>query len=260
MGATWYYNQVDFHLPGERYSRFEVIGSTIIQGKECMIVTGICGCAVEIGSYIYEEDDRIFVYDFMHEDFILLYDFNLVAGDTLIYYSPAFGETFFVIDSVTTTMIVDQEVRVQHIRQDGESLFYFGEVIFEFLGSALCMYPQHAACDPWTGGIRCYEDEYFGQINFHPMQRPCDYITSRTDDAHDAMFVAYPNPAYGYIRFESDQKIARVELLSVQTGNIVLRVDSPGMRIETSDLPPGVYIIRGILSKGEMYISRIVLH
>ena len=83
VGATWYYNQIIL-LQGETYVQFEVTGDTILQGKNCKILSGGCSCAAPgPGGYFYQEGDKVYAYDAEADSFRVFYDFTLEAGDTI---------------------------------------------------------------------------------------------------------------------------------------------------------------------------------
>jgi hypothetical protein len=117
LGASWYYNQVIL-LEGETYSYFEVTDEVFINGKVCKIISGSCNCTMPgIGGYFYQEGDKIYLYNpGLSDSLKLLYDFTLVAGDTLIVKGDSsFGDGKFLIDSIAFMQFGSETLRVQYL-------------------------------------------------------------------------------------------------------------------------------------------------
>jgi len=262
-GASWHYNQVILG-EGETYSYFEITGDTLIQGKDCKIISGYCSCGVpNVGRFLYEEGGKVYAYDDEADTFRILYDFTLVAGDTLVFEGDpkAAGDGIFLIDSITYIQAGSLNLKVQHIT----SLSFYvawGDQIIERIGSSLCLYPQNAVCDPLTGGLRCYEDPQIGLINFQNPERPCDYITTGTNEPTEAPYVnVYPNPTTGAFRIESKQIIKKIELLNslsilsyqnIGTGTTYAEIDMGSM-------PPGLYYLKVTTSNNNLVVKPIII-
>ena len=263
LGASWYYNQIIL-FNGESYRYFEVTGETVIQGKNCKIITGSCSCGVSgYGGYVYEEDDKVFTFDSDAGTFKLLYDFNLVVGDTLKLetYASSGEDALFLIDSITFIQLDTLQLRVQHLTQ--LSLFVgLGNKIIERIGSDVCMYPQSTVCDPSTGGLRCYEDAELGLINFQSPERPCDYITSAVPEMEEKEIKIFPNPSTGILHIESDKSIEKIELFN-SVFNPCYTLNNPDLsnaEINLESLPLGVYILRISTHNKSVFFKRIILH
>ncbi len=264
-GASWYYNQI-VGDQGEAYSFFEVIGDTIIQGKACKEINGGCSCGIPgVGSFIYEEEDKVFAYNNEADTFRLLYDFNLLPGDTLIFKGDPLGagDGLFLIDSITFFQVDVLNLRVQHI---SELPPYFvtlgGNQIIERIGSNGCLFPQDGVCDPLTGGLRCYEDSETGLINFQNPERPCDYISTGTTEILDEPYMnVYPNPTTSAFHIDSKQTIEKIELfnslsiLSYQN----LSVSNDHIEVDVGFLPPGFYFLKATTSDNNFIVKPVII-
>ena len=261
IGANWYYNQVDWLLMGETFQYFEVIGDTTIQNKYCRAIEGICQCS-ELGSvnYLHVDGEQVYYYDGANEVFRILYDFSLAPGDTLRYFSENFGETKYVLDSISVLVVNGYPLRVQHF-QYVEGILELGTTVYELIGSFGCLYPQIGVCDPDTGGLRCYEDSIIGLQKFIDIDIPCDHITSSTKDVNRISVRVYPSPAEDYVIVESPMRISMLELINIQTGHLVFHstCSQYGCRIERNSVPPGTYVIRVMLEDNSIQQTKVVM-
>jgi hypothetical protein len=263
VGATWYYNQIIL-LQGESYVQFEVTGDTILQGKSCKIVSGGCSCSAPgAGSYFYQEGDKVYAYHAATDSFRVFYDFTLEAGDTIVFEGDPLvgGNGYFLVDSVTTMQFGSETRRVQHLSHLAFDIVW-GNKIIEGIGSNGCMYPQVSFCDPLTGGLRCYEDEEIGLINFQVPERSCTYITSDVKDpAVSLLLKIYPNPATDYIRIQSDEPIQQLTLFN-NLGMTVYQsasVNHTEVDIEVHSIPGGLYWLRAMVGdQGVVYKAVVV--
>ncbi|MFI5406525.1 MAG: T9SS type A sorting domain-containing protein, partial [Nitrososphaerales archaeon] len=264
IGASWYYNQI-IMLEGETYSFFEVTDEIMINGKTCKIISGSCNCSVPgAGGYFYQEGDKIYLYNPESLDSLkILYDFTLVAGDTLTFKGDSLigGDGKFLIDSVTLMQFGSETLRVQHLTHLNFGIAW-GNKIIERIGSNGCMYPQVSFCDPGTGGLRCYEDEQTGLINFQIPLRPCNYTTTAIDDPSLAPVIKlYPNPATHVVHIQSEKPIESLTLFN----NLAILVyqhssiHNTEIEFDVHSLPTGVYHIQFILSDHQIVRRTIVI-
>ena len=261
-GASWYYNQ-SIVGSGNTYRHLEVTGDTIIQGKNCKVITGVCQCSFyESENFLFEEGERIYIFSHQADSFRLLYDFNLLPGDTLIYRGDEGieGDGYFLLDSITFFQAGSQQLRVQHITWLDGYLQYGNEII-ERIGAVGCLYPVIWICDPGTAGLRCYEDSEIGLINFQVPEVPCDYISSTSNAERSNTLKVYPNPTSGILNFEADQEIKKIELfnsISVQNyeyPNIFKRYNE----INIEFLSPGIYFLKVTTGDNQTIHKTIVL-
>lgn len=262
VGASWYYSQTIL-FQGESYVRFEVTGETTINGKTCKVISGNCNCGVSnAGGNLYQEGDKIYTYDAGADTFRLLYDFTLEAGDTLFYHidDPWVTDGMFLIDSITTMQFGSDTLRVQHITHLAYDVVW-GNKIIERIGSSGCLYPQISFCDPGTGGLRCYEDQEIGLINFQVPERPCDYISVSTGQVGPEKCNIYPNPTTDVLHIETDLPIDKIELInSVSLRSPVTSVIfNSYAEMDTGLLPPGMYYLKIFYGDGHVRISPVVL-
>lgn len=262
VGASWYYNQVIL-LQGETYVHFEVIGDTIIQGKNCKIISGSCNCVVPgVGSIVYQEGDKIYSYNSEPDTFRLLYDFTLEPGDTLIFEGDpdVGGDGYYLIDSITTIQVGSQTLRVQHITHLAFDVVW-GDIIIERIGSNGCLYPVIGFCDPSTGGLRCYEDAETGLINFQTPPRSCTYVTGIDDPLAVPDVKIFPNPATYILNIQSENPIEQITLFN-NLGIPVLRNAFDGQTafdLEVYLMPPGMYYVHIVLTDHQVVRRSVII-
>src|SRR5687768_5761573 len=167
----------------------------MILGQTTKIIRGLCQCST-FGdlNYLYEENDRIYIYEAEADSFQVLYDFNLVAGDTITVIDDFEGNSYFLIDSITTFQAGALALRIQHIHLI-EGIHQLGTKIYERIGSNGCLYPVITICDPGTGGLRCYEDDETGLLNFQVPEIVCDSVSAVNGAETMSTIKVYPSPA-----------------------------------------------------------------
>lgn len=263
MGATWYYNQIIL-LQGETYVHFEVTGDTILQGKNCKIISGSCACSAPgAGGYFYQDGDKVYAYHGETDSFRVFYDFTLVAGDTIVFEGDSLvgGNGYFLIDSITTMQFGSETRRVQHLTHLDFDIVW-GNKIIEGIGSNGCMYPQVSFCDPATGGLRCYEDDQIGLINFQVPERSCTYITSDVKDpVSSPVLKLYPNPATDYIHIQSEETIQKLTIFN-NLGMTVYQsasVNNTEVDVEVHSIPGGLYWLRAVVGDSQVVYRSVVV-
>ena len=261
-GASWYYNQIIL-FQGETYNYFEVTGDTTILGKACKIISGGCSCGIpNVGGFLYEEDDKVYAYNNDADSFRVLYDFNLVVGDTLIFEGDpeGAGDGMFLIDSITYIQLGPLNLRVQHITH----LSFFvvwGDKIIERIGSNGCLYPQDGVCDPLTGGLRCYEDPEIGLINFQDPPRPCDYNSTAITPVEVKRLEVYPNPVSDILYIESEKVIKEIEIYNMLSTQYAYskRPYNTNAELNIEGLPVGIYFLKILTNDNQISIQRILI-
>ncbi len=252
-GARWIYVQDDFIPDGiDEYREFLKTGDTLILGRSCAVISesltivrdGDVRRSFFQDFYLHYSDRKIDVYDPSDEQFHDLYDFTLVAGDTLRSYCM-YGRdyTYVIIDSVTSLIIDEVEYAVQHITSLYLSSCDMNGTIIEKIGSDKYLFPRFGAADPAPGGfLRCYNDD---ELNY-PEDMVCE-ITVSTSNPDALSFSASPNPVLDELvvsgaRFESAEIYDMRGVL--QRSIDLLESSTESATIDMSGLVPGIYVIR----------------
>jgi hypothetical protein len=91
-GTKWWYFGGD-PLYGPRQMILEAVGEEIFEGQLSQKIertdVDFSGNAISNGSfYAYQQNDSVFVYNEMWQDYILMFDYTAEVGDTLILHNP----------------------------------------------------------------------------------------------------------------------------------------------------------------------------
>lgn len=146
--------------------------------------------------YIYDDSNRVFVYDSTYNSFYMLYDFNADAGDTItvqdsIFYAHC-NNTFpynvfqYRINSVNDTIINGISLKAQTVSTTQNSEWYITDpynpqgyypIILEKIGSFKFLFGVGDFVEGSVSYLRCYEDT---SISYHapdwPNSSPCNYL------------------------------------------------------------------------------------
>jgi hypothetical protein len=266
VGAKYYHSVADF-MPGGGNSPYsvhvsEVIGDTVIGGKNCRILMTIspaCNDGFPI-QFTYEEEGRVYFYDTFNEEFNLLYDFNKGPGESWlvpICFSDFHCERdsiMVLVDSVTHTPVNGLELRTQHVSIDMPDFApgaYPQGKIYQGIGNAPVLYFYFGACaltvDFFIHTFNCYESPTHGIFNFVGGQ-PCGVYTA-VGEAQAAVeqLRLYPNPARESLSVELPEG-GRGQLALYDAQGRLLKTQSLDNVPETwpldvSALPAGMYLL-----------------
>lgn len=268
MGATWHYTEAMAFSGNVFFLKTWVEKDTVINGIACKKFLRnkqlFCDNQNEI-EYAFERNVSVFLYMPEFNDFKLFYDFNMSAGDTLLF--PLRDASFFpeldtfrvIVDSVETRVINGQTLKVQFVRYELigehwtstrsdmaiEKIGFFNNLFYyyrEFAGS----------CDGnFSRGLRCYEDSVLGLFETG-IADSCNQRrrgnTSLEEIALGKELVVYPNPilngSFLNIPILENQTELELSLYSPIGQLIFKRVECGSGGIEIpSHLPKGQYRI-----------------
>jgi hypothetical protein len=268
VGAVWHYTKHIFPPKGVVYEKnfmtVECTGDTLINGKLCSVLLKsdhtTCSDMEEL-SFIYEENKRVYWYVPLLDEFTLLYDFNLEAGDSWEVISTIENTDtclrLITVDSVSFISVNDETLKVMHVK--GAWMEYFGTITERF-GHSEYMFPWPYGCligdtlavDCWGNLItelRCYEDNSFG---FY--QRwdsiDCDAVIPvglQKFETHGSRIKVYPTISNGHLTVEmADPLPFDYRIISI-TGVVIRqeRIDNPGQTIvlDVQNLTSGMYLL-----------------
>lgn len=261
VGASWTYNQVIL-FEGNTSVSFEVTRDEMINGKLCKELTGQCTCSPVNATYVYEEEGRVYRYDQELDSFFLLYDFNLVAGDTLVISAGSLfnDQGQYIIDSVSTVNYNGEELRVQHITTLNWHVT-LGSKLIEKIGSNECFFPQIGFCDPGTGGIICYEDQNLGLVHFQP-GLPCNMVsTLEENNSNSGIVTITPNPVVDRIKIQPHLPIKTINLMD-SSGKQIVQMKTSAQdeyTMDVSGLVQGIYYLQVIAQNGSDQVIKIAI-
>ena len=252
MGAIWYYNVVDPFGPGITYTRYEVTGDTVIQDKNCSIITGDMSVWESFPGnldciYTYEENGKVYIWDPFASQFCLMYDFSLVAGQS--YQTSWNGCQSENTISATGTQTING-ISLSTYTLAGSSTEFV-----HYIGEMSSLFPYNFNyCDtimydgPFIQGLRCYDDPVIGHYETG-LAPYCDYVLGIENPEKETLIRLSPNPGSNTLYIQTSLKDAKFELYDI-TGRQVMKrsINKVNTTINTSALLPGMYFYRFTLN------------
>jgi len=251
VGAKWYYSELNFALKVVPHI-MESVSKENYQGKWCskLVVHWPSIGPLPSPTYVYTQNDTVFFYSTVTNQFEILYDFTAEVGDTwvvggVLSYdnlgNPLYSDTIKV-DSISSLAINGGSMKVWHI---SHGKFYdWGRRIFEKVGNESLFAPKFAMWELQVWNLRCFETP---DTSFYFVPYPCDttYSTISTTNAPNVAdgIAISPNPFHEVLYIRTEPLSAPGTLLLFNhIGNVVHRQKFSGsVKIETTSLPAGIY-------------------
>jgi hypothetical protein len=268
VGAVWHYTNHILPPKGFVYEKnfmtVECTGDTIINGKLCSVLlkSDHTTCSdKEERSFVYEESNKVYWYVPLLDEFTLLYDFNLDAGDSWEVISTIENTDtclrLIEVDSVSFISVNNETLKVMHVK--GAWMEYFGTITERF-GHSEYMFPWPNGCligdtlavDCWGNLItelRCYEDDSFG---FY--QRwdsiDCDAVFPvglQEFETHVSRINVYPTLTNGFLTIEIAESTPFEYRIISSVGEVIgsERMENPGQvtLLNVQHLGRGMYLL-----------------
>ncbi len=209
LGAKWYFIEESCDPSNNTFFtyEYEVKEDSTILGKYCTkvrsgVCTGFPSCENEYFSY--QEGDKVYLYDNLLNDFQMLYDFSLQAGES---YQLAVCEQAWGVDSVTVMVnaVVPDLVEYQVVTITSNVPIWWSPIdaiIFKGIGTAgenPLLFPLECITvgEPcFITNITCYETPDAGV--FQVYGDAC--APSSTDESYKQPTInVFPNPTNGIV-------------------------------------------------------------
>ncbi len=252
LGAKWYYS----HTPWSYPLRIEPViveaaKDTIILNKNCRKLNA------QGNKYLFSEGNKVFLYNEFSNIFIKIYDFDLLAGDTLRFqYGWDSSFSHYVIDSIGYTTINSKLRKIQYISTPFtfENTWIFYGYNIEGIGNSKYLFPQFALADPIISvGLRCYEDSVIGYYNTGLLSVCDSVILLGVNETDPETIKIYPNPASEFIQIDNIVGLITADIYSID-GKLQKTADlSDKTTIKINDLAKGIYLLRLQNEKGVIY-------
>jgi hypothetical protein len=214
LGAKWYYNEW-FDAPSPLGSLVPHIvtveGKELYHGKMCSKLVGVghnlltqyewtTVISVPDTLFVHSQQDSVFFYSQLSEQFELLYDFGAQPGESWTIgglgslSSPTNMDSLRVtVDSIGQIDIGGSARRIQYVSFPGIP-FDWGFSIIEGIGNTGFLTPDWGLAEGGPVGLRCYEDIH---SELHLVEAPCDEVViySGLDDyKQQTQAILSPNP------------------------------------------------------------------
>ncbi|MBK7173575.1 MAG: T9SS type A sorting domain-containing protein [Bacteroidales bacterium] len=271
--ATWNFDytqaQCMFGFGFEEYS-ITLSGDTTINGTSCQKLTvpfvdfsslGSCSPYNTPGykGAIREDEQQRKVYFIAPSETTeqLLYDFNLLLGDTIQGVLSTFTFSPAIVESIDSVKIGETYRKSWNINN------WYGISIIEGLGSSFGLIQPTPGyiTDASTFVLNCFRQD---GITLYPDNTiPCGLITSipifNNCDDHCKVF---PNPSKGSFTIwqESGESLENVFIVNMP-GNIVFQrseIQSPNLTI--NGITPGIYLLQVVKDKRLQSVQKIIIY
>ncbi len=266
VGATWTYKL--FWIQGTNFPTLTSSKDTIVNNKVCKFLEGYLSCTY-ITPIVYEENGQVFYYDEIGDDFFLLYDFNLNAGESWTIHVPnswlGLDSIVYIVDSVGTFTYNGNILKTQYVHpleNYGVSFSGGSDIIYENIGSGNNFFLQSHVCDPVTGPLRCYDDENVGLIKFVPEDTPCNSFGSSVENKINSKEInIYPNPFNDYIFIDTELSVQKIKIFNAQ-GVLIQEENNfnwnQKIELKNKHLVQGLYFVEIILEDDSKVIQKLM--
>ncbi|MDO9511135.1 MAG: T9SS type A sorting domain-containing protein [Bacteroidales bacterium] len=221
QGALWYYGYAN--VGGAGYVTIKYKNDTTIGGQTCQLLQkklhytdgSSGGTTVQVigNAYTYFQDDVVFTWDNLENDFDTLYYFGAKPGDiwnvslspqsqsNITITAEALGRGNRNIDGQLYRWI---NVQYQFVGNSAGTVYYSDTVYTKFGHTGTYMFPAdwyYSLTDGNEGGaFRCYSDDITPLFNHNPLIS-CDYTTA-IEEHSLSDYSVFPNPFKDILRIE----------------------------------------------------------
>lgn len=278
LGSEWYFNgNQDGPCPGVcSYVHIESVEDSTINGKTCHKLLSKHKWHQDIvqeytypAMFVHEQSDSVFLWSPNRQNFLLLYIFNVNAGDTLTLDIPLFidsnpsGDSIYqmVIDSVTNSILDGQIIKTYNFSSN--TVVGFGNTYMDKIGNLSWFFPRNGMILEAGYGLRCYSDS---QIDTSLVSFPCDSLWNMFSSINNYNWIdkikVFPNPTNSSISIFTKGMNATectIKIFNLH-GNINMQAETnqPSQTLDVSDLKPGLYIYE-IESKGHFHRDKLII-
>lgn len=276
-GAQWTYEiQTDWSPPAFLVPfTINYTGDTIINNINCKILAGgNLPCANgPMGdneeTYTYEENGKVFLYDYGINDFHLLADFNAQVGDQWSFSHPSFDPWVVQLDSISVMQLNGFDLKVLHLSRGAsiEQLYPITPFV-ERIGPLGYLYFDwiNPACDevPYVRQMRCYSDDSIGLVQIFDEDYDCmDSVTiyyNSLDDCCDETVSLFPNPFHTTLNLSISENISGFLRIIDINGGLVYQdnVQADLASMNLSHLSAGVYFLEIRSGKHKPVLKKIL--
>lgn len=241
IGTTWTYHKSD--PDGFSPISISLLADTVVNGINAKYINGNCACCIAETEFVYEESNRVYRHDSETNEFYLLYDFNLGAGETwdvylgTDYLGTEWGYVTFIVDSVGTKIFDGQPYEIQY-NHSVNNVAWFGSYIIKGIGGTAGLFPENGICH-WPNALRCYGSPGLGDLNFSeeilgfPQDIPCDSSFTSVAQPVDSI--------YGYVFEDFDFDCHKDDFENIGYEGWTVRFDEIEFPVEVTTDASGYY-------------------
>lgn len=265
VGTKWTYSASDNIPPPAHWQPFYLFANAeeMYNGHLCRKITSSSFCTLPDPCYIYDQNDTVYFYSHITEQFEFLYDFKAQAGDVWeikgLPGSSNNGMNYtckIVIDSVVNRNFNGTSLKVWHFTNDPQ-VFDWGNEIIEGFGACFLM-PSLALYEQRICGARCIESPGVFQKYF---DYDCDEIiievaVNEPGNSSGTPKV-FPSPATTTVNLNWAEPASTTVSVFDLTGRLMWQAsvsEVTDYQINVADFPEGVYFL-----KTDQTVSRFVV-
>jgi len=264
VGAVWYYD-VKFPFTSQvTYHTFTVERDTIINQIPSKVLIKRSAEDTIINTYFtYENNGQVYFYNEVIDDFVLLYDFNLLPGQQ--YTSMVDSCSYQIFIDSTALLIIDTHTFAMQYLNTSALSGMMGPVV-KNIGHLRTLLPDKSFfCDGIIvenyhyDGLRCYVDPTGIHINFGIA--PSCIFTSIAAVKEISDIRIFPNPARDrlQIEIENSSEIAVITIFNLQGKQLLDLATAHSTTIDLSAYPAGLYFLR-VKKEDVVFTKKIVKH
>jgi hypothetical protein len=221
--------------------------------------------------YMYADSDR--VYQWINNEFVILYDFTVQVGDTIPLYLSDYDSTTINCDSTGIGIVTEiglETINGQLLRYYSMTIFsqptvvLFGKIIEKIgntdtqtSGDILNYFFSQQTCDfiDIRGPFRCYSDNNFSTFSNPDYENNCDFLLAINEIKGEAFeFAVHPNPVSTQITvsFQVENNVFFSIKVFTLAGKELMHLTElyDQESIDVSNLNSGMYIIQVELDNG----------
>lgn len=280
IGAKWWFSSYCLYNLDCGYFTMTSTKDTLIENKSARIIEidtfGGEGWSMDATPLIvYTNDNKVYNFDRINNEFYVLYDFGLQAGDTLTiqdstkfrgFINPEDGseQALFqvVVDSNVIKPFSNDSLIHLYTSPTTNSSYFFNSPIIERIGNVSSLLGETTLQAPggYPSFFRCYKDQIIDLTNDN-----CEYIsTLNTLEITKNEFSVYPNIVKDllHIEWESNSLPKSVSIHLYNTlGNCVYKnkiiPSDSTFTINMKDFSEGMYILN-VVSDKKRYNFKII--
>jgi hypothetical protein len=212
VGTKWWVNQMRLDhqgIPQDSFIIVEVTGEEVKEGRLCRVISNLTGIGLPLTAHVYTDNDSVFFYSEVTEQFELLYDFSAAVGSqwTIKGLSEIADEFNVTVTDVTYEEIDGEQLKVWFITHNQNSNYWSNKII-ERIGNTHFLAPTFTGLDTIENGklpaanIRCYSDSVLF-VKLYEIDCDGVYGFSSVNETDVSKFISvFPNPAHDFIQIE----------------------------------------------------------
>ena len=266
VGAKWTYSRFIYMVPPSfftGYVQLESIKDTNILGNNCkLIVETYENNSIQDSLYLFKDNlEKVFYFSSDSNRFCLLYDFNLLPGDSFELDCIAdpnnlLKNLIVYVDSVKQISINGKNLKVQYYRASNIIYEFTGSVI-ENIGHLAHLFPTPT--NYVKGPLRCYQDDSLGLYNPGAIAN-CNYVITGVDETKKELdgIKIYPTLVENklFVINEQNKKI-NLTVTSILGEKKYFFRDFTPPKLDLSNLTTGIYFIT-IASHNNYMTTKII--